>query len=400
MFRVLKIDSGCGGVIDGAGFASGEEMLQYFTRFGYMGTIAAIVSTILFAFFGMSLTKIGSRLQTLTYKNAIYTISGRWLGYIVDAILIFTLFGVGVVMVAGAGSSLNQQFGLPVFVGSLLLVILIMLAMTLKLDKVIAVIGSVTPFLLIAIVGIAIYSLITMDMSFSELEPIALEQEKSFPHWLISGINYASFNIAVGAGMAIVMGASERNENVAALGGFLGGLGIGVLIILAHLAIFSQVDVVAQYDLPLLSLVNNVSPVLGFIMSIILFGMIFNTGLGMFYGFSTRLFESGTHQFIVGSALTLIVVFIMSVMLFVMIFNTGLGMFYGFATRLFEPGTNQFIVGSAITLIVGFIASFVGFTDLVSKVYSTIGYLGVFLFIALLFAPLRLKKLGINKRSE
>src|SRR5690625_2857132 len=355
MFRVLKIASGFVGVIVGAGFASGEEILQYFTSFGYMGTIAAIVSTILFAFFGMSLTKIGSRLQTLTYKNAIYTISGRWLGYIVDAILIFTLFGVGVVMVAGAGSSLNQQFGLPVFVGSLLLVILIMLAMTLKLDKVIAVIGSVTPFLLIAIVGIAIYSLITVVMSFSELELIALEQEKSFPHWLISGINYASFNIAVGAGMAIVMGASERNENVAALGGFLGGLGIGVLIILAHLAIFSQVDVVAQYDLPLLSLVNNVSPVLGFIMSIILFGMIFNTGLGMFYGF---------------------------------------------ATRLFEPGTNQFIVGSAITLIVGFIASFVGFTDLVSKVYSTIGYLGVFLFIALLFAPLRLKKLGINKRSE
>src|SRR5690625_5241624 len=388
MFRVLKIASGFVGVIVGAGFASGEEILQYFTSFGYMGTIAAIVSTILFAFFGMSLTKIGSRLQTLTYKNAIYTISGRWVGYIVDAILIFTLFGVGVVMVAGAGSSLKQLFGLrcfvaamfiltlfgvdvvmvagagsslnqkfvlPVFVGSLLLVILIMLAMTLKLDKVIAVIGSVTPFLLIAIVGIAIDSLITMDMSFSELEPIALEQEKSFPHWLISGINYASFNIAVGAGMAIVMGASERNENVAALGGFLGGLGIGVLIILAHLAIFSQVDVVAQYDLPLLSLVNNVSPVLGFIMSIILFGMIFNTGLGMFYGF---------------------------------------------ATRLFEPGTNQFIVGSAITLIVGFIASFVGFTDLVSKVYSTIGYLGVFLFIALLFAPLRLKKLGINKRSE
>src|SRR5690625_5434546 len=62
----------------------------------------------------------------------------------------------------------------------------------------------------------------------------------------------------------------------------------------------------------------------------------------------------------------------MSIILFGMIFNTGLGMFYGFATRLFEPGTNQFIVGSAITLIVGFIASFVGFTDLVSKVYSTI----------------------------
>src|SRR5699024_6682969 len=103
------------------------------------------------------------------------------------------------------------------------------------------------------------------------------------------------------------------------------------------------------------SLVNNVSPVLGLIMSIILFGLIYNRGRGMFYVF---------------------------------------------ATRLLNPGTNHLIFGCAITLIVVFIASFVGFTDLISKVYSTIGYLGVFLFIALLFAPLRLKKLGINKRSE
>src|SRR5690625_7199916 len=115
----------------------------------------------------MSYNKIGSRLQTYTYKNAIYTISGRWLGYIVDAILIFTLFGVGVVMVAGAGSSLNQQFGLPVFVGSLLLVILIMLAMTLKLDKVIAVIGIVIPFLLIEFFVFEFYILIIFFISFS-----------------------------------------------------------------------------------------------------------------------------------------------------------------------------------------------------------------------------------------
>src|SRR5699024_7923300 len=298
MFRVLKIASGIVGVIVGAGFASGEEILQYFTSFGYMGTIAAIVSTILFAFFGMSLTKIGSRLQTLTYKNAIYTISGRWLGYIVDAILIFTLFGVGVVMVAGAGSSLNQQFGLPVFVGSLILVILMMATMLLKVDKVIAVIGSITPFLLLALVLVSVYSLFTMDMSFSELNPIALEQEQNFPNWFVAGVNYASFNIAVGAGMSIVMGGAEKNERVAALGGLVGRLGIGVLIVLAHLAIFSKVDVVAAYDLPILKIVNDISPVLGIIMSLILFGMIFNTGVSMFYGFVARFFEQGTNRFV------------------------------------------------------------------------------------------------------
>src|SRR5699024_348127 len=232
---------------------------------------------------------------------------------------------------------------------SLILVILMMATMLLKVDKVIAVIGSITPFLLLALVLVSVYSLFTMDMSFSELNPIALEQEQNFPNWLVAGVNYASFNIAVGAGMSIVMGGAEKNERVAALGGLVGGLGIGVLIVLAHLAIFSKVDVVAAYDLPILKIVNDISPVLGIIMSLILFGMIFNTGVSMFYGF---------------------------------------------VARFFEQGTNRFVIATIVTGIVGFIASFVGFTDLVVKVYSTTGYLGLFLFIALIFAPFRLKKLG------
>src|SRR5690625_3870732 len=122
MFRVLKIASGFVGVIVGAGFASGEEILQYFTSFGYMGTIAAIVSTILFACLGMSLTIIGSSLVTVSYENGICGLSGRWLVEIVNASLLFTLVGVGVVLVGGAGCLLVKQCRLPAFIGSLGLV--------------------------------------------------------------------------------------------------------------------------------------------------------------------------------------------------------------------------------------------------------------------------------------
>src|SRR5699024_1647851 len=213
-------------------------------------------------------------LQTNSHKDAIYKISGKYLGLIVDAVLVFTLFGVGVVMVAGAGSTLNQQFDLPPFVGSLILIILVIATMMLKVDKVIGVIGSITPFLLLAIVVIAIYSIFTMDQTFAEMNPIALEQPKSFPNWFIATISYASFKIAVGAGMSIVMGGAEKNKRVATIGGFIGGLGIGVLILLAHLAIFSKVDVVASYDLPLLKIIDDISPVLSIAMALVLFGMI------------------------------------------------------------------------------------------------------------------------------
>src|SRR5699024_3217385 len=102
-------------------------------------------------------------------------------------------------------------------------------------------------FLILAIVLVGIYSLFTMNLSFSELEPIARRHETPLPHWFISAVNYVSFNIAVGAAMALVTGGAEKNEKIATIGGFVGGLGIGVLIILSHLAIFSKIDVVADF---------------------------------------------------------------------------------------------------------------------------------------------------------
>lgn len=346
MLKIFKYASAFIGIIVGAGFASGQEILQYFTSFGHMGTVAALIATVLFAYLGMTLTRIGSRLQTVSHRDAIYTISGRIFGVIVDYIIIFTLFGVGVVMIAGAGSILHQQFNFPPFIGSLLMTVLIILTVMLNVEKVIAVIGSVTPFLILVLVLVSIYSLVTMDNSFSQLNPIAQNVPTTLPNWFISSINYVSFNIAVGAGMSLVMGGTEENERTAALGGLFGGLGIGVLIMIAHLAIFSKVDVVAQYDMPLLKMMNDISPILGILMTLILFGMIFNTAVSMFYAFVARFVEMETKRSNV------------------MIFLTG---------------------------IIGFILSFVGFTNLVAELYPLIGYLGLFLIFALIYAPIKLK---------
>ena len=151
MKKILQMGSAFIGVIVGAGFASGQEILQYFTSFGLLGTVAAIIATALFAYLGMTLTLLGSLMRTTSHKDVIYKISGRYLGIVVDYIIILTLFGVGVVMIAGAGANLNQQFGLSHFIGSLLMVVLVMLTIMLNVEKVVAVIGSITPFLVLTI---------------------------------------------------------------------------------------------------------------------------------------------------------------------------------------------------------------------------------------------------------
>ncbi|MFG6117749.1 YkvI family membrane protein [Thalassobacillus sp. B23F22_16] len=347
MKQALIIGSAFIGVIVGAGFASGQEVLQYFTSFGIMGIIGAILATALFAYAGMALVWIGSRVKTTSHKEVIYQISGKVLGTIIDYVLIFTLFGVGVVMIAGAGSNLNQQFGLPVVAGTILMTLLVLMAGMLKVDRVVNIIGGITPFLILFVLLISVFSFMTADGSFAELDSQANELTTTLPNWFISAINYVSFNIAVGASMALVMGGAETNRKTAALGGLFGGLGIGILIILSNLAIFTKVEYAGQADMPMLAIVNDVSPVLGVIMSIVVFAMIFNTALSMFYSFAARFSTVETKQF--------------------KVFFTG-------------------------TMVVGFIVSFFGFTKLVAYFYPLIGYLGLTLIAVLIVTPFRMKK--------
>ena len=347
MWKIFRMASAFIGVIVGAGFASGQEVLQYFTSFGHMGTAAAVVATALFAYLGMMLTLLGSRTQAHSHKTVIYQISGRYLGVIVDYIIIFTLFGVGVVMIAGAGATLNQQFGIPAYIGSVVMTLLMGATLMLKVQKVVSLIGSITPFLVLALVLICSYSLFTMDRTFAELAPIAASIESTLPHWLVSAVNYVSFNIAVGAAMALVMGGAEADERIAKWGGLLGGAGIGCLIMISHLAMFSQIDSIGGFALPLLKIIDGISPWLASAMSLVLFGMIFSTGAGMFYAFVARFMEMRT------------------------------------------PAANRF---SMATLVIGFIASFAGFTQLVALFYPLIGYLGLFLLLALIVAPFKLKR--------
>ncbi|PQD97246.1 hypothetical protein CYL18_02660 [Pradoshia eiseniae] len=348
MKNSIKIASAFIGIIIGAGFASGQEILQYFTSFGMMGTVGAAISIVLFGFLGMVLTKIGSRLDTDSHKEVIYKISGRYLGILIDSILVFILFGIGVVMISGSGSIFAQQFGMPQYVGIILMTVLVLIAILSNVDQVVKIIASITPFLIIGVVVLFVYSLATKDYSFMELDALAKEQPSATAHWFTSVINYVSLAITMGASMTLVMGGDESKERIASYGGMLGGIGVGILIVIHHLAILAKIDVVGDYDMPSLGLANHISPIFGVIYSVILFGMIFNSAVSMFFSFGTRFFTPKTKKF------------------------------------------NWFVGG---TLLIAFGASFFGFKQLVSIFYPLFGYLGMILIAILIIAFIRMRPL-------
>ena len=59
VIRVIKYAGAYIAFEIGSGFATGQEILQFYTSYGVMGMGAAVVSMILFAWVGGSLMKIG-----------------------------------------------------------------------------------------------------------------------------------------------------------------------------------------------------------------------------------------------------------------------------------------------------------------------------------------------------
>ncbi|GAF13508.1 hypothetical protein JCM19046_1802 [Bacillus sp. JCM 19046] len=346
MKNVLKISSAFIGVLVGAGFASGQELMQYFASFGHLGTLGGIVSIAIFGYMGLLLLRLGSRTKAESHQDVIHRISGRFLGTIIDYILIAILVGIGTVMIAGSGAIFHQQFGLPEIFGTILMTILVIITVLSNVDRVVKVIAALTPLLILFVFFLFVYSLSSMDASFSSLEPLAKEQPSATGNWLVSAINYVSLAVATCAPMAIVMGGDESSSKTASLGGLIGGLAVGILVVICHFTLFARIDIVAGLEMPFLGLANNASPY-----------------LGVFY----------------------------SIVLFLMIYSSAISMFFSFGTRFFEPKTKKFTILVVAFIIGGFATSFVGFTELVSLFYPIFGYLGMLLIIILLIAPFRLK---------
>lgn len=329
------------GVVVGAGFASGQEILQFFTSFGFVGLIGSIVATLLFIVLGMNLTRLGSRLQSNSHKEVIYHICGRPFGLIIDVLITFFLFGVTVVMFAGAGTIFEHQFGVPGVIGSLLMAILTIISVTLKIEKVIALISMMTPLLVILVLITTVHAFLNLDMTKVDYDMAMTRQAPAASNWLLAAVLYVSYNIAIGASMLTVLGGTVKNEKVASRGGAIGGIGLGILIILINVSMLTQLEEITDVPMPMLLLANNISPTMGLLMAVVLLGMIYNTAVGTLYAFVARFVNAGTVRF------------------------NGFVMFVG---------------------MLAFGASFVGFVSLVGTVYPMMGYLGFMLIGAIVFS--------------
>lgn len=356
-------------VVIGGGFASGNEVLQFFTGYGVAGIAGSVVAAVLFAFLGMQIARISSVMQAGSHKQVLYILFGEKAGLVVDVILSFFLYGVGVVMLAAAGSTLAQQFGWPPLAGAALMTVLVIGTLCLNVKGIINLISAVMPFLLIMVLAITVYSIYSSTGSAEELAQTAERVSvieflgSEVPNWALSGLLYASFNIAVGFPMLAVIGGLTKSPKAAALGGIGGGLGLGFLIILLNVGLYANLNHLVHVEIVDFKEVVKIVEI------------------------PTQLLAQGIHPWLG---------VLMSLSLICMIYSTAVGMFFAFSARFSTPETSRFKVLSAIFAVIGLALSQVGFTKLVGTVYPMLGVVGLILIVAIAMSWIRTR----NRTAE
>lgn len=353
MKRSLLIAMAYMSVVIGGGFASGKEVLEFFTGYGIWGVGGSIVSAFLFAFVGMQIAQISSKMQAKSHNQVLNRLFGPTAGALVDVVLNFFLYGVGVIMLAAASATLTQHFGWAPITGSIVMAVLVILTLCLNLKTIIYLISAVIPFLLLIIIAIMLYSVFNGNFDVANQNVHAAEFTVinllgwTVPSWAMSGVLYAAFNIGVGFPMLAVIGGMTKSDKEAGFGGAVGGLGLGVLIIFLNFALYLNIDKLHDIDIPTLLLANEIHPMLAY--------------------------------------LTVAAVI-------AMIYSTAVGMFFAFTSRWAQPNTNKFRVIAIITTVIGIWLSNYGFGRLVGSVYPLMGVLGVVIIIGIMWYWIKTRK--------
>lgn len=326
--------------IVGAGFSTGQEILQFFSNHGVWGYAAALVAGLLITFVGRQITKLGYLLGSEEYDVPLNIIFGKVFGKLFDYVLVFFLYGLSVIMIAGTGAAFYDGFGVPSWLGTLITVLILFVVLQYDFTNVAKALGIITPFLIFAVFIIAGYNIIQPNIPFSEVDQHTDIDRTPSGLWLWDAVTYAGLVIANSFGFLVIVGAGSRNYFISKRSALFGGLVFTILLVLMTAGLTANLEVANASEMPTLLLADQIHPALRILMTIIMVGVMFNSVIGVLYPF---------------------------------------------VTRFTEPYSGKYRIMLAIALILAFVFSYVGFVDLVNFFYPIFGYIGMFIAVALFF---------------
>ena len=142
---VISFAGGFLGWLMGSGFATGQELLQFFSGYGFWGYAAIAVNLVGFSVIGGILVMTGYRNREERDFDQLQYFCGRRLGTFYSWLIPLMLIPTMAVLISGAGATLHEYYGMNHYVGAALMSILVLLAYLIGFQRFIRVVSMITP---------------------------------------------------------------------------------------------------------------------------------------------------------------------------------------------------------------------------------------------------------------
>jgi len=144
----------------GAGFASGQEVMQFFSNWGSVSGVfqIAMIFTIFLSLSYIGISYIGRTREAKDIKEVYNVIGGKYLGGLLSFFVWAYNLGCYFFMISGFGNVLHQQFGLPIPAGSAIAVVISAGTAVLGLKKMVEIIGKIGPVVVLVSLALGVAS--------------------------------------------------------------------------------------------------------------------------------------------------------------------------------------------------------------------------------------------------
>lgn len=285
--KPLQIAATYIGTIVGAGFATGQEILQFFTKYGQWGFYCILLATALFIWLGYKVMLLANRINAKSYEDLNTALFGKLWGAIISLFMMLVLLGVSAVMLAGAGTIFEENWNLSYQLGLIVTALACFILLRRGLSAILVVNSIVVPVMLL------FTFIIFFDSLYSPVNYKFITIKTDFPLWTAwsAPFLYTAFNLSLAQAVLVPIGAQIKDVKTIKRGAILGGVGIGFMLFVGHFALSTHMPGIQQLAIPMGGIAAKIGTTVYFVYTIIIFSEVFTTLLANIYGLALQIHE-------------------------------------------------------------------------------------------------------------
>ena len=264
----------------GAGFASGSEILFYFSRFGKFGLLGVILAVLIFSIVQYMVIVRSKALGTYSVDKYFSKIMNKPLAVISSVLSYIFMLIIFCAMLSGSGELVNNLFGVRKIYGALIMLI----STHLILKKGYSGFLSAQSFMSIIIIGtiivFGIYILFFREQNISVFNP-NLE-------WGTSAISYANYNLLTAIAVLCIL-AKESDTKSTMISSLITFSALFPILTVLWYIICLYNGMIKLGAIPLFTIAARQSAFIGYFYSVTLFISILTTAVSNSYTLVARL---------------------------------------------------------------------------------------------------------------